>query len=327
MADQLDDELQGLNNPWLVTVWPGMGNVAVLAGSHLASALDASLEMELPVDDFFEVQHVEVRHGIAQTGQLPRNVFLVWRDPAGRRDLVIFIAESQPERGGYELCRRIAEHAKRWGVQRITTFAAMATQLHPAKPAGVFVVATDESLADEAEQHGAARLEQGQVGGMNGLMLAVAAEAGIPAMCLMGEMPYFAVNAPNPPAALAALRTFADMAAVSLDLNALEKQADNVRQQLEQLIEQFGRGRADAEESELGFTTPDLSWDEESGEAAPPPSEQPQLSPQARQRIESLFEQVAQDRSKAVRLKQELDRYGVFDEYEDRFLDLFREGG
>jgi hypothetical protein len=32
----------------------------------------------------------------------------------------------------------------------------------------------------------------------------------------------------------------------------------------------------------------------------------------------------AKDRSKAFELKQELDRLGVFKEYEDRFLDLFK---
>ena len=44
----------------------------------------------------------------------------------------------------------------------------------------------------------------------------------------------------------------------------------------------------------------------------------------ARQRIEQLFEQVRKDRSRAVELKAELDRWGLFLEYEDRFLDMFR---
>ena len=43
-----------------------------------------------------------------------------------------------------------------------------------------------------------------------------------------------------------------------------------------------------------------------------------------RQSIERLFDQSATDRSKAFELKQELDRLGVFKEYEDRFLDLFK---
>jgi hypothetical protein len=37
-----------------------------------------------------------------------------------------------------------------------------------------------------------------------------------------------------------------------------------------------------------------------------------------------LFEKAREDRSKAYELKGELDRLGVFDLYEDRFLDLFK---
>jgi hypothetical protein len=39
-----------------------------------------------------------------------------------------------------------------------------------------------------------------------------------------------------------------------------------------------------------------------------------------------MFEQARQDRSKAMELKRELDRHGVFKQYEDRFLDLFKKG-
>lgn len=44
----------------------------------------------------------------------------------------------------------------------------------------------------------------------------------------------------------------------------------------------------------------------------------------ARESIEGLFRSVAKGDADANELKTELDRWGVFDEYEDRFLDLFR---
>jgi len=64
----------------------------------------------------------------------------------------------------------------------------------------------------------------------------------------------------------------------------------------------------------------------EEGGPHPEPAE-PRLGPGDRKRIEALFDQAAKDRSKAFELKQELDRLGVFKEYEDRFLDLFRKPG
>lgn len=50
------------------------------------------------------------------------------------------------------------------------------------------------------------------------------------------------------------------------------------------------------------------------------------LSEHDRERIEIMFGQAAKDRSKAYELKSELDRRGVFEEFENRFLDLFKSG-
>ena len=47
------------------------------------------------------------------------------------------------------------------------------------------------------------------------------------------------------------------------------------------------------------------------------------IGPEVRERIELLFNAAMQDISRAADLKDELDRWGLFPEYEDRFLDLF----
>ena len=48
-------------------------------------------------------------------------------------------------------------------------------------------------------------LKEGQISGLNGVMLATAAEAGMEAICLLGEMPFFAVGVLNPKASLRVL--------------------------------------------------------------------------------------------------------------------------
>jgi hypothetical protein len=45
---------------------------------------------------------------------------------------------------------------------------------------------------------------------------------------------------------------------------------------------------------------------------------------QTRLLIEQLFEEVREDRNKAPDLEAELRSWGLFDEYEDRFLKLFK---
>ncbi len=42
------------------------------------------------------------------------------------------------------------------------------------------------------------------------------------------------------------------------------------------------------------------------------------------EKIEKLFGEVAKEKGKAPELKQELDRWDLYEFYEDRFLDLFK---
>jgi hypothetical protein len=44
----------------------------------------------------------------------------------------------------------------------------------------------------------------------------------------------------------------------------------------------------------------------------------------ARVRLEELFKKVGQGEAEPNTLKEELDRWNLFEEYEDRFLSLFR---
>jgi len=44
----------------------------------------------------------------------------------------------------------------------------------------------------------------------------------------------------------------------------------------------------------------------------------------AKQKIEELFSLSKKDISRAAELKAELDKWNVYKEYEDRFLDLFK---
>ncbi len=47
----------------------------------------------------------------------------------------------------------------------------------------------------------------------------------------------------------------------------------------------------------------------------------------ARVRIEELFRQVSKGELEPRELKDELDRWGLFEEYQDRFFTLFKKGG
>ncbi len=301
-----------LTKPWLVAVWPGMGHVAISAGYYLMAKLGMELIAEFSPAELFDVDHVDVKNGIIQPVQRPRSRLFAWRDPEGRRDIVVFIGEAQPQTGKYAFCHKLIEFAQKLGVERVFTFAAMATEMHPERESRVFAATTDEACLAELRQLELLLLEDGHIGGLNGVLLGAAAEAKLPGVCLLGEMPHIFLQFPFPKASLAVLETFTTIAGIQLDTGELAKQADMMEQKLGEILARVEKAIEQEAQVEEDFS--------------PEPPEQPRLSAEDEQHIEELFRQAAQDRSKAYELKQELDRLGVFKDYEDRFLDLFKSG-
>jgi uncharacterized protein len=306
MTDQMK-----LRDPWLVAVWPGMGHVALAGGYYLMSKLGMSALAELSVREMFDVEHVEVKDGLIQSGRMPRNRLFVWSESDHPRDIVLFIGEAQPPLGKYAFCHKLIEYAQKLGVQRIFTFAAMATQMHPEHDSRVFAAATDTQTLAELQRLELTVLNDGHIGGLNGVLLGAAAEEGLRGACLLGEMPHIFAQVPFPKASLAVLQVFATMASLEIDFTELSEQATTIEKQLGQLLaqveERMGGGEP-PEPEEFGLES----------------TEESALSAEDARRIDRLFEQAAHDRSKAYELKRELDRLGVFTNYEDRFLDLFR---
>lgn len=305
-----------LRRPWLVAAWPGMGHVALNAGVYLLAKLKMSLLAEFDPSGLFDVDAVEVKQGVVQPVRRPRNRLFLWSDPQAQRDLVVFLGEAQPPMGKYAFCRQLIDHGRKLGVERVFTFAAMATQMRSDEPCRVFGAATSAQVVEELKRLDVQPLDDGRIGGLNGVLLGAAAEEGLAGACLLGEMPHIFSQLAFPRASLAILETFITATGIELDLTALADQARETERQLGELLAQVEEtyGREFSEEEEEEFPSP-------------PAEEERRLSPSEVQRIETLFDQAAEDRAKAFDLKQELDRLGVFKEYEDRFLDLFKKPG
>ncbi|MCZ6834636.1 MAG: PAC2 family protein [Planctomycetota bacterium] len=313
-----------LREPWLISAWPGMGNVAAGAGSYLVAKLGAKLVFEMPSSEFFDVQTIEVKDGLARSGRLPRSLIFEWRNPKNNHDILIFLGEGQPQHNGYAFCHRLLDYAMQRGVKRVFTFAAMATQLHPSSTPRVFSVATENDELHEMKKLGAEPLQEGQISGLNGVLLAACAERNLPGVCLLGELPFFAAGVPNPRASMAVLETFTKLAGIDLDFEEIQQQAETVQQGLLQLLEKM-KETAQKQADEEGMNIPEP---EENGEDDNEQDKTERSEPDdaTRLRIEHLFEMALEDRAHAFRLKQELDRLKIFEHYENRFLDLFKKG-
>ena len=328
----MNQELR-LNNPWFVAVWPGMGHVAVSAGFYLISKLGMDLHKEVGPEGLFDVDHVDVVDGIIQPTELPRNRYFVYRDPHGKRDGVVFIGEAQPSVGRYAFCNEIVSYAKELGVTEITTFAAMATHMRPEHESRVFAAATDEVTLDSFIQLEAEVLKDGNISGLNGVLLGAAAAAQLHGSCFLGEMPSIFHQFPYPKASLNVLRIFCQAVGLTVDTAELEEQAKTMDEQLSKWLRRLERSMQQRE----GEVGPDETGLEEEANQSNEAEEEFDvgsvsgvgesnlLSNQDQERIETLFDAATTDRSKAYELKRELDRLQVFKQYENRFLDLFRQ--
>jgi len=317
--------------PYLLAAWPGMGNVAVIAAGYLARKLGMEPLGTIPLIETFDLNHVDVSSGVVERPHLPRG--LLFRTPAEHegRPLIVFLGEAQPSRQGYAFVHSLLDRVREHSVERVFTFASLASQVHPTEPSTVYAAVSSKNLLDELAAHGVGPTTDGQIGGMNGLMLGAAAEREIDGACLLAEIPFYAMNIPNYKAARAVLGAFCEIVGCDVDFEELDGLSHAAEQALVRMLEQLQQAHAQAEDEEAEFAAPDEAADDAeeppSRAGAPGPRDTgraSRLDPATRARLEQLFKEAKNDRHVAFQLKTELDRLGVFPEYEDRFLDLFR---
>lgn len=303
-----------LKKPIMVCTWPGMGNVAYGAGVYLKETVKAQKFAEIPGEDFFYKAGVQIKNGLVEVPQLPKSEFFYYHDISSNRDLVIFIGESQPViEKEYGLARRVVEAGKQLGVEEIITFAATPANITHRVFPNVYGVSTSAEIISRLADFGVKVMKTGHIGGLNGLLLGVASEFGIPGTCFLGEIPFYTVKIENPKASLAILKTFMRYTGIFVDITGLAQMAQFVEEEIDRISSVAQKEMyQEKEDREIEY--------EEHTEVE---SDSKRLPAEVRQRIEYMFELASNDISKAGELKKELDRWGVFSEYEDRFLDLF----
>jgi hypothetical protein len=177
----------------------------------------------------------------------------------------------------------------------------------------VFAVPNNPDALKRLLEYDVYFMNDGNVAGLNGLLIAVAAEHGFSGMCLLGEIPFFTAQIEFPKASIAILETLCRLLGVEVDLLDLEVYAGQKDKEIAPLAELLVK-----EEPEAKSEDEDKPVSGAHAEEVIPKS--------VRLKVEQLFRQAEFDgtyKSK-MRLKEELDQWGLFDEYLDRFLDLFK---
>ncbi len=311
-----------LKKPFLIVAWPGMGDVAFKAAQYLVQELKAQEFARLIPDEFFYLSGSVISDGVLEAPQLPQGKFYYWKNPSakgasgGKNDLVIFLSNAQPDLSKAEsYARTIIGLAKDLKVESVVSFASMPQATDHTQEAGVWFASTDQKIKENLKKHNLTPLVDGQISGMNGLFLGIAKKAGLKGFCLLGEIPLYTIQIENPKASQAVLAAFSKIANIPLNLAQLKEQAQVMENEINKLLEYLKLGSPGS---------PSPIGEEEVELIKKSLSQLTNLPASVKEKIEKLFEESRQDISKAKELKVQLDKWNVYKEYEDKFLDLFR---
>jgi uncharacterized protein len=255
MGIRLHKEPQ-LDNPILIAGWPGIGNIGIIAVDTLRGMLGAEEFGEIEPWDFFYPKRVLIRKGVLEHLEFPVNKFH-FKTMQGN-DLIFFVGEEQPAEVGrayaegkkaYHMANLVLDVADKFRCRRIyTSGAAVALTHHTIKPR-VWAVPNSESLIREIRGYEntvlmsdiEGRSGQGNITGLNGLLLGVAKKRGFEAICLMGEIPVYLQGLPlsYPKASKSVLEVLSHSLKIEANLDKLDELDEKVERGIEEFYQQI----------------------------------------------------------------------------------------
>jgi len=300
-------KIQFSGSPVVLAAWPGMGNVGLITVNYIRNKLNAQPFAEIDMSPFFIPDSIVVKDGIAKFPEIPTSIFYHTQNP----DLIIFESNAQVSgREGIIVIRTILDVITQFPTAKIFTFAAYTQPVSYKDESEIMVTCNNTTLLNSLLLKNISAMPDGYIAGLNGLILGVAASRQIDAGCLLGTIPTYAINLSYPKAALAQIETISSILELSIDTTDLQNRNSEVEQQfaiIEERIREF---------------VPSINKDED---AEISEIEDDKVPHYVMEKIERLFREAAQNRESATELKKELDRWNLFELYENRFLDLFED--
>ena len=306
-----------LKDPIVIAAWPGMGEVAYRSALFLREVMGFKMFAKLEAVDYFKPAAITVEKGVLDIPSLPAG-FFYYAKGKNIPDIILFLGEAQPPlEHAEELSAAIIDFVAKFKAKFLFTFAAKPEPIdHKVDPA-VWIAATHEDVIKTFSKFKVKVLNEGQISGLNGIVVGIAKQKGLKGACLLGEIPFYTVQIENPRACANILKVVNENLKLNLNLSPLEQRAKFIEEEIDKLIS-YLKGEPVKEEGPTPLSDEDIDKIKKDLAAYT------KLPQSAREKIEKLFKEAQEDISAASKLKAELDRWNIYKEYEDRFLDLFR---
>ncbi len=221
----------------LICGLPGTAYIGKLSVDYLIQQLKAELIGEV-YSKYFPPFVVINEDGLVE---LLRNELHQFKDESGRT-IVFLSGNSQaysPE-GQYEIADAVLEWAINNGVQRVYSVAAYVTERQFEAP-NVYSTTTTLGLREEAKVHGAQFLDNGVIGGENGIITGLAKKRNVEGVCLLAETHGYQTPTGeyviDPRAAKATLKVLTSMLNLKVDMEPMEKQVVQMDEAIVKLVE------------------------------------------------------------------------------------------
>lgn len=300
------------SRPTMLVAWPGPGNVGFLAVDYIRTQLKAHAYAQIDMSALVIPDTMVVSEGVARFTDMPDSIFHYHYNP----DLILF--ESTAQVGGREaaqIIQAVLDMARQFNVCAVYSASAFIQPNSAINTTHIYCACNSERMVPPLQSSGAEPVLTGRLTGIDGMLLSMAKSQDIETACVLSAIPLYAERITYPKGAAALITTISKLLKVTLDMSDINEAVDAMDVVLEDLEEKLGE--TDTQPTAQAPT-----------EAPPPlePSRINQVPVTIHERIEQLFAEVEHDRSRAGELKAFLDRWGVFDKYEDRFLDMFSDG-
>jgi hypothetical protein len=236
--------------------WPGIGNIGIIAFETLRQIVKAEEFGEIEPLEFFVPTKAMVRTGILTEMSFPNSKFYFKR--LASRDLIFFIGEEQPVtrenpyaegKKAYEMANLVLDVAQQFNCKRIYTSGAVIAPSHHSLPPKVIAVSNSASLLPELRKYDntilmselAGNKNQGNITGLNGLLIGIAQRRGIDGICLMGEIPDYLsrMPLPYPKASKAVMTTLSRVIGLNLDPAVLDELITETETTINNVYKQF----------------------------------------------------------------------------------------
>lgn len=324
---QLKEKETTNNHPFMFTGWPGRGSIASIVAEYLIKTTSPALVKKIALREI-SPQSLVVKNGIGILHHLPDACFYYLKRGGGFCDLYFFLSPIQfGDERDYQIAKDVVAFAKAKRVSCLVSAASLVKDISVQSPVELSGVCNHLLPARQIMQdYRIKNLVSGEIHGLNGAIVGIAAQEKLPAICLLAPIPAHLATIANPKSARKVLQKFCEIVNLRINFVLLDRQILTMVNKWvkveRQMIESFKYFQKFMEDMGMRVEGTLPFMQEPFGK---PEMSTTEIPPRIYQEVEQKFEEAKKDRKKIYMLKAFLDRWGLFEKYEDKFLDLFKE--